>query len=124
MLFVFAGATIDTPPAELARNLGISLLFSVCIAPLLGVAMPYLGPRLSCSLPYPHVIDHSLAELEQRLDGRRFVRIHRAAIVNLAYVQELYPGVDVVIVRLKDEPRTELAVARDRVRDLRAKLGI
>jgi two-component system LytT family response regulator len=72
----------------------------------------------------PHVVDISLAELEQRLDGRRFVRIHRGAIVNLAYVQELYPGVDGVIVRLKDEPRTELAVARDRVRDLRAKLGI
>jgi hypothetical protein len=53
VLFVFAGATFDTPPAELARNFGISLLFSVCIAPLLGVAMPYLAPRLSCSLPYP-----------------------------------------------------------------------
>jgi two-component system, LytTR family, response regulator len=71
-----------------------------------------------------HVIDRSLAELEQRLDARRFVRIHRAAIVNLGYVQELFPGVDGVIVRLRDEQRTELAVARDRVRDLRAKLGI
>jgi len=71
-----------------------------------------------------HVVDHTLAELEQRLDPRRFVRIHRAAIVNLAYVQELFPGVDGVVVRLKDEARTELAVARDRVRDLRATLGI
>ncbi len=39
-------------------------------------------------------------------------------------VQELYPGVDGLIVRLKDEARTELGVARDRVRDLRARLGI
>jgi len=53
VLFVFAGATFNTPVHELARNFGISLLFSVCIAPLLGVAMPYLGPRLSCGLPYP-----------------------------------------------------------------------
>lgn len=71
-----------------------------------------------------HVVDYTLAELEQRLDGRRFVRIHRAAIVNLAYVQELYPGIDGMLVRLRDDARTELGVARDRVRDLRARLGI
>jgi hypothetical protein len=29
-----------------------------------------------------------------------------------------------MIVRLKDERRTELAVARDRVRELKARLGI
>src|SRR5438132_13587192 len=31
-----------------------------------------------------HVIDYTLADLEQRLDARRFVRIHRATIVNAA----------------------------------------
>ncbi len=41
-----------------------------------------------------HVIDFTLAELEERLDSRRFVRIHRATIVNAAFVQELYPAVD------------------------------
>ena len=39
-----------------------------------------------------HAIDYTLAELEERLDSRRFVRIHRATIVNLAFVAELYPG--------------------------------
>jgi hypothetical protein len=53
VLLVFARAGVHTPARELAHNFGISLLFSVCIAPLLGVAMPYLGPRLSCGLPYP-----------------------------------------------------------------------
>jgi two-component system LytT family response regulator len=71
-----------------------------------------------------HVIDFTLAQLEDRLDPRRFVRIHRAAIVNLAFVQELYPGVDGVLARLKDEAKTELSVARDRVRDLKERLGI
>ena len=71
-----------------------------------------------------HVVDQSLAELEAKLDPRRFVRIHRAALVNVAYVQELYPGVDGTLLRLKDEARTELAVARDRVRGLKERLGI
>jgi two-component system LytT family response regulator len=63
--------------------------------------------------------------LEERLDRRRFVRIHRSTIVNLAFVQELCPAVDGgVLVRLKDEPKAELSVARDRVRDLKQCLGI
>ena len=41
-----------------------------------------------------HAIDFTMAELESHLDSRRFVRIHRATIVNAAFVQELYPGVD------------------------------
>jgi two-component system, LytTR family, response regulator len=71
-----------------------------------------------------HAIDYTLAELEERLDSRRFVRIHRATIVNLAFVAELYPGIDGVLVRLKDDRKTEVSVARDRVRDLKDRLGI
>jgi two-component system LytT family response regulator len=72
-----------------------------------------------------HVVDATLAQLEERLDARRFFRIHRATIVNTAFVQELYPAVDGgVVLRLKDERRTELTVARDRVRELKARLGI
>jgi two-component system LytT family response regulator len=72
-----------------------------------------------------HVVDYTLAELEARLDGRRFVRIHRATIANIGFVQELFPDVDGgVLVRLKDEQKTELSVARDRVRELKERLGI
>jgi len=74
---------------------------------------------------HEHVIDHTLTELEARLDTRRFARIHRATIVNIGFVQELFPAVDGgVLVRLKDEKKTELSVARDRVRDLKERLGI
>jgi two-component system, LytTR family, response regulator len=67
-----------------------------------------------------HAIDQTLVELEQRLDERRFVRIHRSTIVNVAFVQELFPAVDSgLLVRLKDEKKTELSVARDRVRALK-----
>jgi DNA-binding LytR/AlgR family response regulator len=71
-----------------------------------------------------HVIDLTMAELETHLDSRRFVRIHRATIVNVASVQEIYPGVEGLIVRLRDEGKTELNVARDRVRELKDRLGI
>ena len=72
-----------------------------------------------------HLVDVTLAELESHLDARRFVRIHRATVVNLAFVQELFPAVDGgVLARLKGEKQTELSVARDRVRELKDRLGI
>ena len=70
-------------------------------------------------------INFTMAELEAKLDLRRFLRVHRATIVNVAFVQELDAGVDGgVMVRLKDDKKTELAVARDRVRELKERLGI
>jgi two-component system LytT family response regulator len=72
-----------------------------------------------------HLVHLSLSRLEARLDPRRFVRIHRATIVNTTYVHELFPAVDGgVVVRLRDERKTELSVARDRVRELKERLGI
>lgn len=72
-----------------------------------------------------HAIDYTLAELEQRLDRRRFVRVHRAAIVNIGFVDELYPDVDgATLIRLKDEKKTVLPVARNRLRSLKDLLGI
>ena len=79
---------------------------------------------LAASAGREHVIDFTMAELESHLDSRRFVRIHRATIVNVAAVQEIYPGVEGLLIRLKDDGQTELSVARDRVRDLKDRLGI
>jgi two-component system LytT family response regulator len=72
----------------------------------------------------PHAVAQTLLELEERLDPRSFLRIHRATIVNLAFVRELHPSVDGMAVRLKDDGQTELAVARDRLRLLKERLGI
>lgn len=36
----------------------------------------------------------ALRELEAQLDARRFARIHRATIVNIGFVEELFPAVD------------------------------
>ena len=71
-----------------------------------------------------HMVDHTISELETNLDPRKFFRIHRATIVNLSWIQETdswFGGG--VLARLKDEKSTELAVARDRVRGLKDKLG-
>jgi two-component system LytT family response regulator len=72
----------------------------------------------------PHCVDHSIADLEQRLDPSRFLRIHRATLVNLDYVKEVAPlpggGLNL---RLKDELQTDLHVSRDRARLLKERLG-
>ena len=71
------------------------------------------------------IVDHSIQELEKRLDPKVFVRIHRATLLNVGYVLEMYPlFAGRMMVRLKDAKRTELTVARDRVRILKDKLGI
>lgn len=72
-----------------------------------------------------HVVDYGLADLEARLDPAKFLRIHRAALLNLDHVGEIqpWPG-GRLLVRIKDGTRTELEVARDRVRALKDSLGL
>lgn len=72
-----------------------------------------------------YVVDHSIAELEQKLDPKIFVRIHRAILLNANYLQEVHHWFGGrALVRLKDDKRTELTVARDRVRVLKDHLGL
>jgi two-component system LytT family response regulator len=72
-----------------------------------------------------HAIDETLTQLESALDPDRFVRIHRTTIVNLSAVSELDRWVDGgILVRLRDDNKTELPVARDRVRALKDRLRI
>jgi two-component system LytT family response regulator len=72
-----------------------------------------------------YCVDETIAELEGRLDPEHFLRIHRGALVNVDWIQELnsfFAGK--VVVTLKDAQKTQLTVARDRVRELKTKLGI
>ena len=71
------------------------------------------------------VVDRTIAELEQRLDPARFCRVHRSTLVNLRYVDELYPWFGGrMMLRLKDPKKTEVAVSRDRLKELKQRLGI
>jgi two-component system LytT family response regulator len=67
-----------------------------------------------------YVVDHSISELEERHAG--FVRIHRATLVRLDAIVELHAAPDGTRVRLADG--TEVAVARERVRSLKDRLGL
>jgi len=72
-----------------------------------------------------HGVDQTIAELERRLDPARFFRIHRSALVNVEWIHEVnswFAGK--VIVSLKDPQRTQIPVARDRVRALKSRMGI
>lgn len=72
-----------------------------------------------------YVIDATIADLETRLDPRRFLRIHRSTMVNVDFIQELHQWFGGrLLVRLKDQKKTELTVARDRVKDLKDRLGV
>jgi two-component system LytT family response regulator len=71
-----------------------------------------------------YCIDYTIAELERKLDPKKFLRIHRSTVVNLAWIKEVasLPG-GALNVRLKDEKQTDLTVARDRARQFKARLG-
>ena len=72
-----------------------------------------------------HMLDVTLADLERRLDPARFLRVHRATLVNLAWVDGLHADLGGrLILRLKDPGRTEVVVSRDRVRPLKERLGL
>lgn len=73
----------------------------------------------------PWCVDHTIATLESKLDPARFVRIHRATIVNLAWIREVasLPGGSLNL-RLKDAAHTDLTVARDRARDFKSRMSL
>jgi len=72
-----------------------------------------------------YCVDWTISELEERLGDSHFVRIHRGILLNLDWLDELTPWfTGRMAARLKDQKRTELTVARDRVRALKERLGL
>jgi two-component system, LytTR family, response regulator LytT len=67
----------------------------------------------------------SLGELEERMPGGRFARIHRSYLVNLSKVAGVRrPAPDRFRLQLADAEKTELDVARRQARQLRERLGL
>jgi two-component system LytT family response regulator len=68
-----------------------------------------------------YLIDTPLVELEKKLNPRDFVRIHRATLVNVAWIAEIrraYDGRQRVV--LRDAKSTELVASRSYAENLRA----
>jgi two-component system LytT family response regulator len=70
-----------------------------------------------------YVVEPTIAELEQRYARAGFFRIHRATLVRLSAIAELASTADGTRIRLGDG-KTELAVARERARALKDRLGL
>jgi len=68
-----------------------------------------------------YLIDTPLVELEQKLNPRDFVRIHRATLVNVAWIAEIRRGYDGrQRVVLRDSKSSELIASRSYADNLRA----
>jgi two-component system LytT family response regulator len=69
-----------------------------------------------------YCVDYTIAQLETKLDPRKFLRIHRSTVVNLDWIKEVssLPG-GALNIRLKDGK--DLTVARDRAREFKARAG-
>jgi two-component system LytT family response regulator len=71
-----------------------------------------------------YAFDMSIAELEEKLPPRQWVRIHRSILVNVDAVKELRSWFGrKLLIKLKDG-KTELPVARERAAGVKSKLGL
>lgn len=69
--------------------------------------------------------DDSLDKLMDRLDGGRFLRVHRSAIINVDLVRELQQEGDRRYVALLADPAgTRVPISRDKLDELKLRLGI
>jgi two-component system LytT family response regulator len=109
-------------PERIASRLGDRLWF----IDLAQVTHFYAQDKLTFAVSEgkAYSVDYTIAELENKLDPKKFLRIHRSTVVNVAWIKEVasLPG-GALNVRLKDGRQTDLTVARDRAREFKARLG-
>lgn len=69
--------------------------------------------------------DDPLDKLMDQLDGERFLRVHRGAIINLGFVRELQKEGDrKYVASLADAARTQVPISREKLDELKSRLGI
>jgi len=70
------------------------------------------------------IVNYTLDELQNRLNPRQFIRIHRSTITNLNYVQTIEPLLGgTYLMKMNDKKQTELNVSRSAAKTIREKLG-
>ncbi len=109
-------------PERIASRLGDRLWF----LDLKDVSHFYAADKLTYAVSdgKAYCVDYAISDLEKKLDPKKFFRIHRGTVVNLAWIKEVtaLPGGSLNI-RLKDTKGTDLTVARDRAREFKAGVG-
>jgi two-component system, LytTR family, response regulator len=69
--------------------------------------------------------DDSLEQLARRFDAEQYLRVHRGAIINLAFLRELvHEGDRRYVAVLADRAGTRIAVSRERLPALKSALGL
>lgn len=114
-----AASRRPAPTRLLVRNTGRHLLVDTKDIDWIEGADYYVKLHVGRAV---HMLRESLTQLEAKLDGRAFVRIHRSVIVNLARVRELLPqqrGDGVVVL----EGGTRLRVSRSRWQPLQERIA-
>lgn len=72
-----------------------------------------------------YIADYSVTHLEAKLGSKGFARIHRATLVNLAFIDELHRWFGGrMLIRMRDKNQTKLTVSRAQARNLRDRLGV
>jgi two-component system LytT family response regulator len=125
LLKQFADSLRETKPEypdRIASRLGDRLWF----LDLARVTHFYAEDKLTFAVSdgKAYCVDHAIAELEKKLDPKKFVRIHRSTVVNVDWIKEVasLPG-GALNVRLKDGKDTDLTIARDRAREFKERVG-
>jgi two-component system, LytTR family, response regulator len=67
---------------------------------------------LACAESREFLVDYTLQELEERLPPGRFLRVHRAALVNVDAIESYGGEEGVLVLRLKDGSRVEASERR------------
>jgi len=109
-------------PSRVASRLGDKVEF----VELAGVSHFFAKDKLTfaATANKNFVVDQTIAELEAELDPKRWLRIHRAILVNADFVKEMHSSLGGrAILRLKDG-KTDLHAARERTAEIRTKLGL
>jgi two-component system LytT family response regulator len=109
-------------PARIASRLGDRLRF----IDLARVTHFFAEAKLTYAVfeGKQYCVDYAIADLEKKLDPKKFLRVHRSTVVNIEWIKEVatLPG-GALNIRLKDSRETNLTVARDRARDFKSRMG-
>ncbi|MEI7553701.1 LytTR family DNA-binding domain-containing protein [Candidatus Chlorohelix sp.] len=77
------------------------------------------------TLEQEYLTRYSISELERRLPSPPFLRTHRAFLVNLKNVIEIYPFFNgAYVLKVNDRENSEVQVSRGNAKNLRALLGM
>jgi two-component system LytT family response regulator len=126
-LFQELAAKLDSARADYPQRIASRVGEHVHLVELTSVTHFFAQDKLTYAAAggRAHAVDHTIAELESKLDPKRFVRIHRSILLNLDWAEQVnsrFGGQ--MTVSLKDTAKTQLPVARDRMRALKERLEL